>query len=39
MRPLQYAAECKDKDEPLGEFIERKGGINECAARLARRLG
>ena len=29
----------KDLDEPLGDFIKRKGGINECAARFARRLG
>ena len=26
-------------DEPLRDFITRKGGINECAARFARRLG
>jgi hypothetical protein len=38
-RVLRYAAACKDLDEPLGDFIKRKGGINECAARFARRLG
>ena len=29
----------KDLDEPLRDFIKRKGGINKCAARFARRLG
>jgi hypothetical protein len=38
-RVLRYAAEYKDLDEPLGEFIIRKGGINRCAERFARRLG
>ena len=38
-RVLRYAAEFKDLDEPLGDFIKRKGGINKCAARFARRLG
>jgi hypothetical protein len=38
-RVLRYAAECKDLDEPLRDFIKRKGGINKCAARFARRLG
>jgi hypothetical protein len=38
-RVLRYAAEFKDLDEPLGDFIKRKGGINECAARFARQLG
>ena len=33
------AEEYKDLDEPLADFIKRKGGINECAARFARRLG
>src|SRR6476620_212371 len=37
-RALRYAAEFKDLDEPLSDFIKRKGGINECAARFARRL-
>ena len=36
-RVLRYAAEYKDLDEPLRDFIKRKGGINECAARFARR--
>jgi hypothetical protein len=38
-RALRYAAEFKDLDEPLRDFIVRKGGINRCAARFARRLG
>ena len=38
-RVLRYAAEFKDLDEPLRDFIRRKGGINKCAARFARRLG
>jgi hypothetical protein len=38
-RVLRYAAEFKDLDEPLGDFIKRKGGINGCASRFARHLG
>jgi len=38
-RVLRYAAEYKDLDEPLADFIKRKGGINKCAARFARQLG
>jgi hypothetical protein len=38
-RILRYAAEFKDLDEPLAEFIKRKGGINKCATRYTRRLG
>ena len=38
-RVLRYAAEFKDLDEPLADFIKRKGGINKCAGRFARRLG
>ena len=38
-RVLRYAAKFKDLDEPLAAFIKRKGGINKCAARYARRLG
>ena len=38
-RVLRYAAEYKDLDEPLGDFVKRKGGINGCAARFSRRLG
>ena len=36
-RVLRYAAEFKDLDESLRDFIKRKGGLNECAARFARR--
>ena len=36
-RVLRYVAECKDLDEPLREFIRRKGGLNACASRFARR--
>jgi hypothetical protein len=38
-RVLRYAAEYKDLNESLGDFAKRKGGINECAARYAGRLG
>jgi hypothetical protein len=38
-RVLRYAAKFKDLDEPLAVYIKRKGGINKCAARFARRLG
>jgi len=38
-RVLRYAAEYKDLDEPLATYIKRKGGINKCAGRFARRLG
>ena len=38
-RVLRYAAEYKHLDEPLRDFIMRRGGLNECAARFARRLG
>lgn len=38
-RVLRYAAEFKDLAEPLRDFIKRKGGINKCASRFARRLG
>jgi hypothetical protein len=38
-RVLRYAAEYKTKSEPLQQFIKRKGGLNACAARYARRLG
>ena len=38
-RVLRYAAEFKDLHEPLRDFIKRKGGINKCASRFARRLG
>ena len=38
-RALRYAADCKDVDEPLRDFIKRKGGLNACAARFACRQG
>jgi len=38
-RVLRYAAEYKGLDEPLRDFIKRKGGLNKCAARFTRRLG
>jgi hypothetical protein len=38
-RVLRYAAMYKDLDEPLRDFIKRKGGINKCATRFGRRLG
>jgi hypothetical protein len=38
-RVLRYAAEYKSSSEPLATFIQRKGGINKCAARFARCLG
>jgi hypothetical protein len=38
-RVLRYAAEFKNLDEALGDFIKLRGGINECATRFARRLG
>ena len=38
-RVLRYAAVYKVLDEPLAAYIKRKGGINKCAGRYARRLG
>jgi hypothetical protein len=38
-RALRYTMLCKPCDEPLDQFIKRKGGINKCAARLSRRVG
>ena len=38
-RVLRYAMEYKTNAEPLATFIQRKGGINKCAARFARCLG
>jgi hypothetical protein len=38
-RVMRYAAVYKSDSEPLGQFIRRKGGINECVARFTRRLG
>jgi plasmid stabilization system protein ParE len=37
-RVMRYALEYKSDSESLSEFIKRKGGINECASRFARRL-
>jgi hypothetical protein len=38
-RVLRYAAKYKDPSQRLGTFIKRRGGLNACAARYARRLG
>ena len=38
-RVLRYALEYKSDSEPLEQFIKRKGGINKCACRFAKRLG
>jgi hypothetical protein len=38
-RVLRYADEFKGQAEPLRDFIQRKGGINKCAARYAKYLG
>jgi hypothetical protein len=38
-RALRYAAEYKPPKELLRDFLQRKGGINKCAARYTRRLG
>jgi hypothetical protein len=38
-RVLRYAAEHKTNAEPLAAFVQRKGGINRCAARFARCFG
>jgi hypothetical protein len=38
-RVLQYAAKYKPEKELLRDFLQRKGGINKCARRYARRLG
>jgi hypothetical protein len=37
-RVMRYAAAYKVVSEPLDAFIQRKGGINACAARFSRRL-
>lgn len=36
---LQYAARYKSPSKSLEVFVTRRGGINECAARYAQRLG
>jgi hypothetical protein len=38
-RALRYAMSRKPLDEPLDQFVKRKGGINCCASRFAKRLG
>ena len=38
-RLMRYAAAYRSDSEPLDQFIKRKGGINECAARFTRCLG
>jgi hypothetical protein len=38
-RVMRYAAVYKPDSEPLDQFIKRKGGINECAARFSRWMG
>jgi hypothetical protein len=35
-RVLRYAMEYKSSSEPLAAFVQRKGGINKCAARFTR---
>jgi hypothetical protein len=37
-RVMRYAVAYKPDSEPLEQFVRRKGGINECAVRLSRRL-
>jgi hypothetical protein len=38
-RVLRYAAAYKPDSEALGQFIQRQGGINACAALFSRCLG
>jgi hypothetical protein len=38
-RVMRYAAVYKRDSEPLDQFIQRRGGINACAARCSRWLG
>jgi hypothetical protein len=38
-RVLRYAMEYKPSSEPLAAFVQRKGGINECAERFSHCLG
>lgn len=38
-RVLRYAADFKELDEPLADFVKRRGGLNKCATRYARRPG
>jgi hypothetical protein len=37
-RVMRYAMMYKPDSEELHQFVRRKGGINECAARFTRRL-
>ena len=37
-RALRYAMSRKPLDEPLDQLIQRKGGINECVARLTQQM-
>jgi hypothetical protein len=37
-RVMRYATAHKDDAEPFQQFVERKGGINRCAARYTRLL-
>ena len=37
-RALRYALAYKSPPEPLDAFIKRKGGINECVARLTQQM-
>jgi hypothetical protein len=39
IRLMRYAAFYRPDSEPLDRFIKRKGGINACAGRFARRMG
>jgi hypothetical protein len=38
-RVMRFAAAYKPDSEALDQFIQRKGGINECAGRFSRCLG
>jgi hypothetical protein len=38
-RALRYALEYKPVAKPLAAFVQRKGGINKCAARFTRCFG
>jgi hypothetical protein len=37
-RVMQYCEAYKPKEELVRDFVQRKGGINKCAGRYARRL-
>jgi hypothetical protein len=38
-RALRYALAYKSPSERLDQFMKRKGGINQCAAKFARHIG